>query len=88
MLQSEYTATPDHRRQWVSGFTGSLGDLVVTQTEALLWTDSRYWVQAAREMDCSWTLMRKGNTEVRRLRGAFGATRGGERTLENQLCTH
>lgn len=61
---SEYTATPDHRRQWLSGFMGSLGDLVVTRTQALLWTDSRYWVQATREMDCSWTLMRKGDAGV------------------------
>ncbi|XP_034250597.1 xaa-Pro aminopeptidase 2-like [Thrips palmi] len=61
---SEYTATPDHRRQWLSGFMGSLGDLVVTRTQALLWTDSRYWVQAVREMDCGWTLMRKGEAGV------------------------
>lgn len=62
---SEYTANADHRREWITGFTGSAGDAVVTMTEALLWTDSRYWVQANRQLDCnSWTLMKKGEPDV------------------------
>lgn len=34
----------------------STGTAVVTQNKAALWTDSRYWVQAEREMDCNWDL--------------------------------
>jgi Xaa-Pro aminopeptidase len=43
---SEYL--PDHwqGRQWLSGFTGSVGTLVVTADFAGLWVDSRYWVMA------------------------------------------
>lgn len=41
--QSEYIAPRDRRRQFISGFTGSAGTVVVTETEALLWTDGRYY---------------------------------------------
>ena len=37
-------------REWVSGFTGSAGTLVVTESESALWTDSRYFVQAQQEL--------------------------------------
>ncbi len=49
--QSEYV--PEHwkRRGWLSGFTGSAGDVVVTMKEAGLWTDSRYFLQAEQELD-------------------------------------
>ena len=36
-------------RRWLSGFTGSSGQLLVTHTKALLATDSRYWQQATQE---------------------------------------
>ncbi|XP_061092529.1 xaa-Pro aminopeptidase 2 isoform X2 [Conger conger] len=55
---SEYIAVRDARVRWISGFSGSAGTAVVTQTQALLWTDSRYWIQAEREMDCNWELVR------------------------------
>lgn len=38
----------------------SPGTAVVTQKKAALWTDSRYWVQAEREMDCNWDLEKDG----------------------------
>src|SRR5690606_2123598 len=38
---------------WVSGFTGSAGTLAITQDFAGLWTDSRYFVQAAEQLDGS-----------------------------------
>ncbi|XP_037636018.1 xaa-Pro aminopeptidase 2 isoform X2 [Sebastes umbrosus] len=41
---------------FMTGFTGSAGTAIVTQTKAALWTDSRYWVQAERQMDCNWEL--------------------------------
>jgi Xaa-Pro aminopeptidase len=48
---SEYL--PEHwsARQWLSGFGGSAGTLVVTARFAGLWTDSRYWEQAAHDLD-------------------------------------
>lgn len=47
---SEYL--PEHwaSLQWLSGFTGSAGLLVVTSSEAVLWVDSRYWVQASHQL--------------------------------------
>ena len=47
---SEYL--PDHWqiRQWLTGFTGSVGTVVVTAGFAGLWVDSRYWVQAESEL--------------------------------------
>lgn len=36
------------------------GTAVVTQNKAAVWTDSRYWVQAERQMDCGWELEKDG----------------------------
>ena len=47
---SEYLPGRWQGRQWFSGFSGSMGTLVVTLEEALLFADSRYWVQAEREL--------------------------------------
>ncbi len=49
--QSEYLAEYWQVRQWLSGFTGSAGTLVVTADAALLWTDSRYFLQAAQQLE-------------------------------------
>ncbi|XP_046528611.1 xaa-Pro aminopeptidase 2 [Equus quagga] len=58
---SEYIGDHDKRRAWITGFTGSAGTAVVTMGKAALWTDSRYWTQAERQMDCNWELHREGN---------------------------
>jgi Xaa-Pro aminopeptidase len=50
---SEYLPARWQARQWLSGFTGSAGTLVVTADFAGVWTDSRYWVQAAAELEGS-----------------------------------
>ncbi|NXS63183.1 XPP2 aminopeptidase, partial [Brachypteracias leptosomus] len=55
---SEYIAERDSRLGWITGFTGSAGTSVVTQDKAALWTDSRYWIQAERQLDCNWELQR------------------------------
>ncbi len=47
---SEYLPDRWKSRQWLSGFVGSAGLLVVTADWAGLWTDSRYWEQAAKEL--------------------------------------
>jgi len=47
---SEYTPKRWCQREFISGFTGSAGVVVVTRDHAGLWTDSRYWIQAAKEL--------------------------------------
>ena len=47
---SEYLPAYWQGRQWLSGFHGSVGTLIVTPTFAGLWADSRYWEQAAKEL--------------------------------------
>ena len=47
---SEYVAPRWRDREWISGFTGSAGTVVITTDEALLWTDPRYHLQAKREL--------------------------------------
>jgi Xaa-Pro aminopeptidase len=48
---SEYVPDYWQRRKWISGFTGSMGDVVITMKEAGLWTDGRYFLQAETELD-------------------------------------
>lgn len=48
--QSEYIADHWQVRRYLSGFTGSAGTLVITPDEALLWTDSRYFIQSADQL--------------------------------------
>uniref|UniRef100_A0ACB8FY88 Xaa-Pro aminopeptidase 2 n=1 Tax=Sphaerodactylus townsendi TaxID=933632 RepID=A0ACB8FY88_9SAUR len=55
---SEYIAERDKRLFWMTGFTGSSGTAVVTLQKAVLFTDSRYWAQAERQMDCNWELQK------------------------------
>lgn len=58
---SEYPAPRWKTIEWLSGFTGEAADLVITADEAGLWTDSRYFIQAAAELEGSGiTLFRKG----------------------------
>ena len=50
---SEYVAPHWQSREWISGFTGSAGTVVVTLAKAGLWTDSRYFLQAAQQLQGS-----------------------------------
>ncbi|KAL3070328.1 hypothetical protein niasHS_016155 [Heterodera schachtii] len=56
---SEYLCDRDLRVQFLSGFTGSNAFVVVTQQDALLWTDGRYFVQASAELRDGWALMKQ-----------------------------
>ena len=47
---SEYVADCWKSREWISGFDGSAGTVVVTLDKALLWTDSRYWLAAEKSL--------------------------------------
>ncbi|MCQ2185772.1 MAG: aminopeptidase P family protein [Bacteroidales bacterium] len=50
---SEYLAPRYQAVTWVSGFTGEAGDLVIFRDEAGLWTDSRYFIQAVKQLEGS-----------------------------------
>lgn len=49
--QSEYVAPRWRTREFISGFTGSAGTVVVTRNEAVLWVDSRYFIQSGKETE-------------------------------------
>lgn len=59
--QSEYVAPYWKSREWISGFSGSAGIAVITQDHAGVWTDSRYFIQAERELkDSEFELHKQG----------------------------
>lgn len=63
--QSEYL--PEHWkvREWISGFTGSAGNLVITSDKAGIWTDGRYFIQAEKELaESEIALFRSGEAGV------------------------
>lgn len=72
---SEYMADHWKFREWLTGFTGSNGTAVVTQTKALLWTDSRYFLQAELELAGSGIELMKENV-------------AGEPTIEEWLAAN
>ncbi len=49
--ESEYPALRWKQVEWLSGFTGEAGDLVITRDHAGLWTDTRYFIQAVRQLE-------------------------------------
>ena len=51
--QSEYPATHWKSLNWISGFTGSAGTVLVANDHAGLWTDSRYFIQGEQELSTS-----------------------------------
>lgn len=62
---SEYVPPAWKRRAWMSGFTGSAGELLVLRDQAFLWTDGRYFLQAEAELKGSGIrLMRMGDRGV------------------------
>lgn len=91
---SEYIAEYFQTRRYLSGFTGSAGTLVILPGEAGLWTDGRYFLQAARELEGSGiTLYRMGEDGVPTV-GEFlfnKLSRGGTlgldgRTVDAEFC--
>jgi Xaa-Pro aminopeptidase len=62
---SEYIADYWKEREWISGFDGSAGTAVVTLTDAGLWTDSRYFLHAAEQLEgTGFELMKMGLAET------------------------
>ncbi len=64
--QSEYVSDRWKSRAWISGFTGSAGSVLITKEEALLWVDSRYFIQGAQQIEgTSITLMKLDTPHVK-----------------------
>lgn len=61
---SENVGAHFQSRAYLSGFTGSAGTLLVTQDAAYLWTDGRYFIQAAKELEDGITLMKMAQKNV------------------------
>jgi Xaa-Pro aminopeptidase len=89
--QSEYLPEVWKRRQFITGFTGSAGDALVTLNQAGLWTDSRYFLQAERELkDSGFTLFKAGTPGVPSWQEwiAKGLSSGQALGLDPKLITH
>ena len=56
---SEYIVDRFKTREFLCGFTGSAGTLVVTKDNAYLWTDGRYFIQAAEQLKATDTVLMK-----------------------------
>jgi len=61
---SEYLAPCDERIAFISGFKGSNGLCVVTKDEALLWTDSRYYLAAEKQLYSDWKMMKMSAKDI------------------------
>ncbi|MBO4469931.1 MAG: aminopeptidase P family N-terminal domain-containing protein, partial [Bacteroidales bacterium] len=57
--QSEYPAERWKQVRWLTGFTGEAGDVVVTADHAGLWTDTRYFIQAAAQLEGTGAVLHK-----------------------------
>ena len=65
---NEYVLPHGNRRQWISGFSGSAGDALITPDAAWLFVDSRYHLQADQEVDITrWQVQKLGQTEAETL---------------------
>jgi Xaa-Pro aminopeptidase len=63
--QSEYVGEHFKARKFITGFSGSAGTAVITKTEARLWTDGRYFIQAAAQLEGTTVeLMKMGEPDV------------------------
>lgn len=58
--QSEYVSDFFKSRAYLSNFTGSAGTLIITQTEAKIWVDGRYFIQAEKQLPTNIDLMKMG----------------------------
>ena len=61
--ESEYVGEYFTARKYMTGFTGSAGIAVITMTEAGLWTDARYFIQAAKQLEGSTVTLYKMGEE-------------------------
>ncbi|CAF4008913.1 unnamed protein product [Adineta steineri] len=65
LSEDEYMYEYDTRRAWITGFSRSIGSIVVTLDQATLWIDDRYRAQAENKLDCAnWLLIRQDESGV------------------------
>ncbi|KAF5287703.1 hypothetical protein FQA39_LY15803 [Lamprigera yunnana] len=62
--QTEFVSNYDKRREYISGFSGKGGEVIITMDKAVLWADGQYYQQANEELNCDWLLMQEGNPIV------------------------
>lgn len=84
---------PEHweTRKWISGFTGSAGTAVITLNQAGLWTDSRYFLQAAEQLaDTGFTLFKDKLPETPSIVDWLGSvlTEGGNVGIDGWVNTY
>ena len=85
---SEYVNSHFKAREFMSGFTGSAGTLLITLSEALLWTDGRYFLQAAEELDGSGIkLMKMGEPGVPTINEWIAGAAGGALGFDSRLVS-
>ncbi len=60
---SEYVAPRYRTREWITGFTGSAGTVILTKEETHLWVDSRYYLQAAIQIENTPVILEKLGSE-------------------------
>ncbi len=88
--QSEYVHDYFKCREFVSGFTGSAGTLVVTMDDACLWTDGRYFLQAEQQLTGSGIrLMKMGQEDVPTVAEYLETALNSHKTLafDGRVCT-
>ena len=56
---SEYPAPRWKQVEWLTGFTGEAGDVVITRDHAGLWTDTRYFIQAVHQLEGTGAVLHK-----------------------------
>lgn len=88
---SEYICATDERIAFISNFDGSAGTCVVTPTQALLWTDGRYFNQATKQLPSEWTLMKDripGTPKISEFLAKLGAGSVGVDPLLTSVATY
>jgi Xaa-Pro aminopeptidase len=61
---SEILPSCDERLKFICSFSGSNGIAVISKDEALMWTDSRYYLQAPKELQAGWKMMKMAKEEL------------------------
>lgn len=61
---SEILPSCDERLKFISSFSGSNGIAVISNDQALMWTDSRYYLQAPQELQPGWQMMKMAREEI------------------------
>uniref|UniRef100_A0A915Q3N2 Aminopeptidase P N-terminal domain-containing protein n=1 Tax=Setaria digitata TaxID=48799 RepID=A0A915Q3N2_9BILA len=88
--QSEYISERDFRVRFLTGFSGSNAFALITLTEALVWTDGRYFIQAQNELESGWKMMKEGVPDAVSTTDWMiqNLKKGSRVAFDPQLCRH